>query len=64
VATPLTDPRRPAIVAKAQQIAMDELPWLPMYTLPTSVWLGKRITGVKPSIAFLYYPWAAAIGAN
>ncbi|HEV7148043.1 MAG TPA: ABC transporter substrate-binding protein [Pedococcus sp.] len=64
VATPLTDPRRPAIVAKAQQIAMDELPWLPMYTLPTSVWLGKRITGVKPSINFLYYPWAASIGAN
>lgn len=64
VATPLTDPKRPDIVARAQRIAMDELPWLPMYTVPTSVWLGKKITGVKPSINFLYYPWAASIGAN
>lgn len=49
---------------KAQQIAMDELPWLPLYTQPVSVFLGKRITGVQPSIAYLYYPWAAEIGAK
>ncbi|MCX4679251.1 ABC transporter substrate-binding protein [Streptomyces sp. NBC_01433] len=50
--------------AEAQQIAMEELPWLPLYTQPVSVFLGKRITGVQPSIAYLYYPWAAEIGAN
>jgi len=28
------------------------------------VFLGERISGVAPSIAFLYYPWAATIGAR
>ncbi|WP_265978910.1 ABC transporter substrate-binding protein [Arthrobacter sp. MI7-26] len=49
---------------KAQHIANTELPWLPLYEVPTTVWLGSRITGVSPSISYLYSPWAAAIGAN
>lgn len=50
--------------AQAQKIANDQLPWLPLFTGPMSLFLGKRITGVAPSIAFLYYPWAATIGAR
>jgi peptide/nickel transport system substrate-binding protein len=50
--------------AKAQQIANTELPWLPLYTTPMSLFLSDRITGVAPSIAFMYYPWAAEIGAR
>jgi len=53
-----------ADTAAAQQIAMQQLPWLPLYSDPVSVFLGKRITGVQPSIAYLYYPWAAQIGAK
>ncbi|MCX4751121.1 ABC transporter substrate-binding protein [Kitasatospora sp. NBC_01287] len=53
-----------AATEAAQQIAMTQLPWLPLYTEPVSVFLGKRITGVQPSIAYLYYPWAAQIGAK
>ena len=60
-----TDPVAHATAAaKAQQIAMDQLPWLPLYTDPVNVFLGKRITGVRPSIDYLYYPWAAGIGAR
>ena len=50
--------------AEAQRIANAELPWLPLSTAPMSVFLGERISGVAPSIAFLYYPWAATIGAR
>ena len=50
--------------AEAQRIANEQLPWLPLYTAPMSLFLGERITGVAPSIAFLYYPWAATIGAR
>ncbi|MCX4632513.1 ABC transporter substrate-binding protein [Streptomyces sp. NBC_01443] len=50
--------------AEAQRTALRELPWLPLYTQPVSVFMGKRITGVQPSIAYLYYPWAAEIGAK
>ncbi|WP_127474029.1 ABC transporter substrate-binding protein [Microbacterium sulfonylureivorans] len=55
---------RNAETAKAQQIANEQLPWLPIYTAPMSVFVGERITGVAPSIAFLYYPWAATVGAR
>jgi peptide/nickel transport system substrate-binding protein len=64
LATPLDDASRAGTVADAQQVAMEDLPWLPLYTPPTSVWLGERITGVQPSITFLYFPWAAQIGAR
>lgn len=50
--------------AQAQQIANQQLPWLPLFDGPMSLFLGKRITGVAPSINFLYYPWAATIGAR
>ncbi|WP_042439431.1 ABC transporter substrate-binding protein [Streptacidiphilus albus] len=53
-----------ADTAAAQQIAMQQLPWLPLYSEPVSVFLGNRITGLQPSIDYLYYPWAAQIGAK
>ena len=31
--------------AEAQRIANEQLPWLPLYTAPMSVFLGERITG-------------------
>lgn len=49
---------------KAQHIVNDELPWLPLYEVPTTLWLGSRITGVSPSINYMYFPWAATIGAQ
>lgn len=50
--------------AEAQRIANEQLPWLPLFTSPMPLFLGERITGVQPSIAFLYHPWAAEIGAR
>lgn len=52
------------MTAQAQALANAELPWLPLFTGPTTMFLGKRITGVAPSVAYLYYPWAATIGAR
>ena len=61
----IQDPAERSIeTAKAQQIANAELPWLPLYTAPMTLFLGREITGVQPSIAFMYYPWAATIGAR
>ncbi|GAA5034875.1 ABC transporter substrate-binding protein [Microbacterium fluvii] len=61
----IDDPAQRSVeTAKAQQIANEQLPWLPLYTTPMSVFLGERITGLSPSIAFLYYPWAATLGAS
>lgn len=64
-AVTIDDPAaRSELTAEAQQIANAELPWLPLYQAPISLYLGERITGVQPSIAFMYYPWAATIGAR
>ncbi|KQX54489.1 MULTISPECIES: ABC transporter substrate-binding protein [unclassified Streptomyces] len=49
--------------AELQRIAMAELPIIPVYEAPFTVFLGKRITGAPTGIAQLYYPWAATIGA-
>ena len=64
IADPIDDPSRTTAMANAQKIAAEQLPWLPMYTPPTTLWLGDKITGVAPSIYYMYYPWAATIGAK
>jgi peptide/nickel transport system substrate-binding protein len=56
--------QRAAKSAEAQQIANAELPWMPLYETPNNVWLGKKISGPSTSINFLYYPWAATVGAK
>ncbi|MFE7267233.1 ABC transporter substrate-binding protein [Streptomyces sp. NPDC057592] len=54
---------RADLTAKLQEIAVRELPVIPLYEAPFTVYLGKRITGAPTGIAQLYYPWAATIGA-
>ncbi len=64
-AVTIDDPAaRSEVTAQAQRIANEQLPWLPLFTSPMPVFMGEQITGVSPSIAFLYYPWAATIGAR
>ncbi|MEV8590437.1 ABC transporter substrate-binding protein [Streptomyces sp. NPDC051180] len=55
--------KRTELTAELQRIALDELPVIPVYEAPYSVFLGKRITGAPTGVVHLYYPWAATIGA-
>ncbi|MFD7320392.1 ABC transporter substrate-binding protein [Streptomyces sp. NPDC059875] len=55
--------RRADLTAELQKIAVRELPIIPLYEAPFSVFLGNRVTGAPTGIAQLYYPWAATIGA-
>lgn len=54
---------RAELTAGLQRIALRELPVIPVYEAPYSVFLGNRVTGAPTGIAQLYYPWAATIGA-
>ncbi|MEU4922372.1 ABC transporter substrate-binding protein [Streptomyces parvus] len=64
-ATAADDPgRRTEIEAKLQHHAADRLLWIPVAEWPTSVFLNRRITGAPTTIAYLYYPWAADVGAT
>ncbi|WP_341997405.1 ABC transporter substrate-binding protein [Microbacterium sp. LWH7-1.2] len=64
-AVAIDDPAaRSEVTAQAQRIANEQLPWLPLFQGPMTLFLGDRVTGVAPSVAFLYYPWAATIGSR
>ncbi|MER5637987.1 ABC transporter substrate-binding protein [Kitasatospora sp. NPDC002227] len=63
-ATAAYDPaQRGAIEAKLQQTAAQQLLWIPVAEWPTAVFMNKRITGAPTTISYLYYPWAADVGA-
>lgn len=49
---------------EAQKISNAQVPWLPLYESPNLLWMNEKITGASPSVNFLYYPWAAEIGAK
>ncbi|GAA5020629.1 ABC transporter substrate-binding protein [Kitasatospora paranensis] len=55
--------RRTAVEAQLQKTASDRLLWIPVAEWPTSVFLNKRLTGAPTTIAYMYYPWAADVGA-
>jgi peptide/nickel transport system substrate-binding protein len=63
IASPFGSQTRLNSMVQQQQIAAEQLPWLPLYEVPETLWLGKRITGVPPSVYYLYTPWANEIGA-
>ncbi|MEV0188813.1 ABC transporter substrate-binding protein [Kitasatospora purpeofusca] len=55
--------KRGAIEAQLQRTASEKLLWIPVAEWPTAVFLNKRITGAPTTISYLYYPWAADVGA-
>ena len=55
---------RSEVNADMQQLANAELPWLPLLEVPNTMYMGERVTGLSPSQNFLYYPWAATLGAR
>ncbi|MGW1989452.1 ABC transporter substrate-binding protein [Embleya sp. NPDC001921] len=55
--------QRFALEAKLQQKAATEVVWMPVAEWPSTVFLNKRITGAPTTIAYMYYPWAADVGA-
>ncbi|MBD0689486.1 ABC transporter substrate-binding protein [Streptomyces sp. CBMA123] len=54
---------RGAIEAGLQQTASRQLLWIPVAEWPTALFLGKRVTGAPTTISYMYYPWAADVGA-
>ncbi|MFJ4714361.1 ABC transporter substrate-binding protein [Streptomyces sp. NPDC088785] len=57
----VTERRR--LAARLERLADRDLPVIPVAALPNSLFLNKRITGAPTTISYLYYPWAADIGA-
>ncbi|MEV3986164.1 ABC transporter substrate-binding protein [Nonomuraea sp. NPDC049758] len=54
---------RAAVVARLQEIAVRDMVWIPLYEVPHSMFLNKRLTGAPTGITQLVYPWAAVLGS-
>ncbi|MFE1414866.1 ABC transporter substrate-binding protein [Streptomyces sp. NPDC085524] len=55
--------QRLEIEAKLQKQASEQLLWIPVAEWPTALFQNKRITGAPTTISYMYYPWAADVGA-
>lgn len=55
---------RAKLVVQAQALIGKDAPWIPLYAPQVRVFLSNRITGVATTFVYLYYPWAAQIGAR
>ncbi|MEV7726461.1 ABC transporter substrate-binding protein [Streptomyces sp. NPDC087917] len=55
--------QRMEIAAKLQRKASEQLLWIPVAEWPTALFMNKRITGAPTTISYMYYPWAADVGA-
>jgi peptide/nickel transport system substrate-binding protein len=54
--------QRAALVAKAEQMTMQQLSWIPDVQPDSVLVLGKGLTGAVASSAYLYSPWAESLG--
>lgn len=51
------------IEAKINQLEAQQVLWIPVAEWPNALFMDKRITGAPTTIAYMYYPWAADVGA-
>ena len=57
------DDKRADLVAQVEALAMEDMPWLPIVDPSVRLYMNDRVTGVPASFVYLYYPWAADLGA-
>jgi peptide/nickel transport system substrate-binding protein len=56
--------QRAVLTAKAGDLIMQTLPWIPLADPDTIVVMDKKITGAPSSFQYMGGPWAASIGAS
>jgi peptide/nickel transport system substrate-binding protein len=54
--------KRAALVAEAEKLATQQLPWIPTVQPDTVLVLGRGLTGAVASSAYLFSPWADRLG--
>ena len=56
--------RRAQLTAKAGDLIMQTLPWIPLADPDTVLVMDKRVTGAPSSFQYMGGPWAASIGST
>ncbi|WP_405534174.1 ABC transporter substrate-binding protein [Streptomyces sp. NBC_00075] len=60
----IDDKKRAALVVDIQREFADAAVWIPVAQTPTVLTLNSELTGPPASMAYLYSPWAAQLGAK
>jgi peptide/nickel transport system substrate-binding protein len=55
--------KRAEMVVDLQRTVTEQMLWIPVVQTPNDVFLNRRVTGAPATNAYLYYPWAAQVGA-
>ncbi len=56
--------KRAALVADAEKLTMQQLPWIPDVQPTSLLLLGKGLTGAVASFAYMFAPWANSLGGS
>jgi peptide/nickel transport system substrate-binding protein len=56
--------QRAALVARAEKLTAQQLPWIPDVEPDTALVLSKSLTGAVSSSAYLFSPWADQLGGT
>ena len=56
--------KRARLVVQLQVRVADELLWIPVERSSSTVWMRRGLTGAPKTNAYLYFPWAAGLGAG
>ena len=56
--------KRAALVAKAEKLVMQQMPWIPNVQPTSILLLGKGLTGAVSSFAYMFAPWADSLGGT
>ncbi|MFE5814513.1 ABC transporter substrate-binding protein [Streptomyces sp. NPDC056479] len=60
----LDDAKRAELAIDVQRRFADAAVWIPVAQVPTALVIDDELTGPPASMAYLYYPWAAQLGAK
>ncbi|MDX3529421.1 ABC transporter substrate-binding protein [Streptomyces sp. ID05-39B] len=60
----LDDKQRAALVIDVERQFSEAAVWIPIAQMPTALVINDELTGPPASMAYLYYPWAASLGAK
>ncbi len=56
--------KRAELTVEAEALIMAAQPWVPINDLAVRMYMDESITGAPASFVYLYYPWAADLGAT
>jgi len=54
---------RGELSVQTEALVMQQLPWVPVVSLNSRLFMNNEITGAPASFVYLFYPWAADLGA-